>query len=467
MTALKAIAVIVAIGLIALLGFVAYAWESRVDPIEPPAAESFDRNQVQRGAELAAIGNCNVCHTAPSGRPFAGGLAIATPFGRLYSTNITPDPETGIGTWSEEAFRRSMREGVDREGHHLYPAFPYDHYTLTNDDDIKAIYAYLMTREPVRSESRENEIRFPFNARILIAGWKLLYFRQGPYQPDTSQRAEWNHGSYLVNGLGHCGACHTPRNALGAEISDQKFAGGELYGWTAYALNQNSPAPVPWDAQALEFYLHNGWHDAHGIARGPMVPVVENLSMAPRDDVRAMATYVAGLAGQPSPERQRRAETLLQNAAKREPAAHPVSADSQTIPGSANDTGAAVYQAACAICHESGRRLPFGGIHLSLSSGPNGPTPQNLINITLAGLPPSTAGRSPIMPGYAGTLSEEQLVALIRHLRSQFSDKPEWPDVATDVRETLSGRRTFQVFPAPTTPAQVTPAHAGMMEKRR
>jgi len=189
--------------------------------------------------------------------------------------------------------------------------------------------------------------------------------------------------------------------------------------------------------------------------------------MAPRDDVRAMATYVAALAGQPSPERQRRAETLLQNAAKREPGTHPASADSQAIPGSANDTGAAVYQAACAICHESGRPLPFGGIHLSLSSGPNGPTPQNLINITLAGLPPSTAGRSPIMPRYAGSLSEEQLVALIRHLRSQFSDKPEWPDVATAVRDTLSGRRTFQVFPAPTTPAPVKPAHAGMMEKRQ
>ena len=169
------------------------------------------------GARLAAIGNCNVCHTAPGGAPFAGGLALPTPFGTIQSTNITPDPATGIGRWSETAFVRAMREGVDREGRHLYPAFPYDHFTRVTDQDNRALYAYLMTRRPIQASPPPNDLRFPFDQRILLAGWKMLYLRQGPLAIETDRSPEWNRGRYLVEGLGHCGACHTPRDGLGAE----------------------------------------------------------------------------------------------------------------------------------------------------------------------------------------------------------------------------------------------------------
>src|SRR5262249_19589506 len=155
-------------------------------------------------------------HTAPGGRAFAGGLALPAPFGTIYSTNITPDEATGIGRWSEEAFRRALWEGVDHGGRHLYPAFPYDHFPLINERDVSALYAFHRTRAPVAATAPANKLPFPLNFRPLLAGWKLLFLHTGRFQPDRSQSEEWNHGAYLVNGLAHCGACHTPRNALGA-----------------------------------------------------------------------------------------------------------------------------------------------------------------------------------------------------------------------------------------------------------
>ena len=201
----------------------AIAWRPAMAAIDPPAKQSFDPALVKRGRELAALGNCNSCHTVRGAKNFAGGLPVPTPFGTVFSSNITPDPETGIGRWSEEAFRRAMRSGVDRDGRHLYPTFPYDHFTNVSDDDDRALYAFLMTREPVRAPARQNQLSFPFNQRPVIAGWKLLFLRPGAYRPDTTKSAEWNRGAYLVEGLAHCGACHTPRNALGAERVGRKL----------------------------------------------------------------------------------------------------------------------------------------------------------------------------------------------------------------------------------------------------
>src|SRR5690348_6401495 len=179
--------IVVAICAVAVGAAFLLAWRRPIEPITPPDPKSFDAALVQRGAQLAAIGNCNTCHTAPGGKSFAGGAGVPTPFGTIYSTNITPDTQTGIGSWSEAAFRRSMREGVDRAGRHLYPAFPYDHFTLITDDDNRAIYAYLMSREPVHAAVPANDLRFPFNLRVLLAGWKLLFLHQGVYQPVTSR----------------------------------------------------------------------------------------------------------------------------------------------------------------------------------------------------------------------------------------------------------------------------------------
>ena len=206
----------------------AIAWRPAIPATDPPSPQNFDVHLVKRGRDLAAIGNCASCHTVRGGQDFAGGLPVATPFGTIYSSNITPDAETGIGHWPESAFRRAMRAGVDRNGRHLYPTFPYDHFTNVSDEDDRALYAYLMTRQPVRSTAPANQLPFPLDQRFVIAGWKLLFLHRGAYQPDPARDPEWNRGAYLVEGLAHCGACHTPRNALGAERESAAFAGGDV-----------------------------------------------------------------------------------------------------------------------------------------------------------------------------------------------------------------------------------------------
>ena len=185
------------------------------------------------------------------------------------STNITPDPETGIGHWSEAAFLRALREGVDRAGRHLYPAFPYDHFTKLTDEDIGALYAFLMTRRAVRAPAQANRLSFPFNWRPLLAGWKLLYLTRGPAQGNEAS----DRGAYLVEALAHCGSCHTPRNRFGAEERSRTFAGGEAEDWHAPALNADSPAPHPWTRDQLFTYLRRGFVEPHGVAAGPMQSV--------------------------------------------------------------------------------------------------------------------------------------------------------------------------------------------------
>lgn len=450
------------IGLVVLLvalvagSFGVFAWHSEIPAIDPPKASSFDTELVRRGAALASIGNCNTCHTQTNGPSFAGGLRIPTQFGSIFTTNITPDAETGIGRWSEAAFERAMHEGVGREGRHLYPAFPYDHFTHVTSEDIRALYAYFMTRQPVRAEAPPNDLRFPFNMRFMVAGWKLLFFRPGVFQPDSRHDGEWNRGAYLVEGLSHCGGCHTPRNRLGAEQRKEHYDGGEAEGWTGYALNANSPSPVPWDKDALLHYLRNGWHAEHGAARGPMAPVVDNLRALPDEDLSAIATYIADIAGAPSPERAQRGRAILNRTTEAGPGARSTSGDSAATTTTMTTTGdgsngAAIYAASCAPCHESGRALPYGGIDLARSTGPNGPTARNLINVVLWGLPPSNGQRSPIMPGFSEAMSDEQLRALLTYVRQRFGDGPAWTNIDQDIRDARSGKFDVGIYPAPST----------------
>jgi mono/diheme cytochrome c family protein len=339
---------------------------------------------------------------------------LPTPFGAIYSTKITPDPETGIGRWSLPAFIRAMREGVDRQGRHLYPAFPYDHFTKVSDEDDAALYAFLMSREPVHAVAPKNELPFPLNLRLILAGWKLLFLHAGPYRQDASRSAEWNRGAYLVEGIGHCGACHTPRNWLGAEEARRPYAGGEAEGWSAYAIDASSPAPTPWDAEALDTYLRRGWHPAHGIALGPMAPVTDQLGAVPDSDVRAIATYVASLREGRPQGRQDEAgasSSLL---------GHP---------------GADIYASACANCHEAGRPLPFGGIDLRLSSALGDTTPANLLNLILVGIPAKEGKIAPIMPGFTQTLNDVQIDALVRFLRTRLTRHPPWPELGKAISD--------------------------------
>ena len=401
-----------------------------VDPVSPeavPARSSFEPALIAKGAQLAAIGDCQGCHTADGGRSFAGGRAIETPFGTFYGTNITPDPETGIGRWSEAAFTRALREGVDREGRHLYPAFPYEYYTRLTDEDIHALYAYIATRAPVRAANRAHELRAPFNVRALLGTWKALYFERSSFQSDPARSEQWNRGAYLVNGLGHCGACHTPRSSLGAEKKDDLFDGGVAEGWHAPALNARSPAPLPWTAEQLFKYLRTGLDDAHSIAAGPMVPVVRNLAGAPDEDLRAMATYLEALAGPPSPERRGKADAAL--------------AQAKAGPRP-NGRGAEVYAGACAACHDQGREAGSGGaLPLTLGTAMTIPTSSNLLRIALEGIAPPEGEPGRAMPGFADALTDAQVKELAAYVRSEFGRAPAWTDVDDELKKIREERK--------------------------
>jgi mono/diheme cytochrome c family protein len=325
-----------------------------------------------------------------------------------------------------------MRVGVARDGQHLYPTFPYDHFTNVSDEDDRALYAFLMTRQPVHAAARGNQLPFPLDQRVVIAGWKLLFLRRGIYQPDPTRSAEWNRGAYLVEGLAHCGACHTPRNALGAERISASFAGGEADNWSAYAINTQSPAPVPWNADALFRYLRHGWDPDHGTARGPMAEVVGNLAEVPDSDVRAIATYMAGIFGAPGEDRKRRGEEVLAQAKSSPAPAAPATAE-----------GASIYAAACASCHESSRQLPYGGVNLALSTALSSPDARNAANIVLSGVRPVEGERSPIMPGFAASMNDAQIAALLNYLRARFGKQPEWTGLEKTIAE---ARRTQTVF---------------------
>ncbi|WP_111536363.1 cytochrome c [Palleronia aestuarii] len=434
-------------GLLVLAGAFVWAAEPEIDVAEPVDPSSLDPDLVEEGARLAAVGNCIACHTVPGGEAFAGGLPLPTPFGTIHSTNITPDPETGIGRWSEAAFRRSLHEGVARNGSHLYPAFPYTHYTLTSDEDVAALYAYLMSRTPVEKTAPENDLVFPLGFRPLLAGWKLLYFDDGRFEPVAAESDDWNRGAYLAEGLGHCSGCHTPRNALGATIDDEHWAGGEAEGWTAYAINESNPAPVPWDTDALAFYLRHGWHPAHGVSRGPMAEVTGNLGRLPDSDIHAIAVYTDAVMGEPDAARQTAADDLL--AAVENGRGSGQSADTMAaIPAAEGDRGAALYAGACASCHSAGRPQPYGGLDFRLSTAVHSDNPQNIINVTLYGLPPADGAASPIMPAFHGVLSDDDMVALMSYMRETFTDEPAWEGLEERVADTRSGAHHVSVRPA-------------------
>ncbi|EYD74303.1 Putative diheme cytochrome c-553 [Rubellimicrobium mesophilum DSM 19309] len=443
-------------------GAYALTWRSSFDPVPRPDPASFDADLVARGTQLAAVGNCIACHTVPGGDAFAGGLAVPTPFGTVYSTNITPDEKTGIGTWSLAAFRRSLHDGLDRDGHHLYPAFPYDQFTLLSDNDVEALYAYLMTRRAVENQPPPNELPFPLNIRATVAGWKLLFFDSGRFAPDPGKSDQWNRGAYLAEGLGHCGGCHTPRNALGAREKDEAWNGGMAEGWTAYPINENSPAPIPWSADALAFYLRNGWHQDHGVSRGPMAEVTGNLGRLSDEGVEAIAVYTASRMG--APEVPDAGPALA--ASVIEAPGEGQTSDTQTQPedtdeaqGQASGTqaqsedagfarGAEIYAAACASCHEGDRPQPYGGLDFHLSTAVNASNPQNIVIVTFWGLPPADGMASAVMPGFEGVLSDLDTINLLTYLRREFTDKPDWEGVGELVTATRTGEHPVSVRPA-------------------
>jgi mono/diheme cytochrome c family protein len=418
----------------------ACAWTGSMrDPQAAPVAKqgTFDRARVARGAELAALGNCRTCHTADGGSPYAGGKALATPFGTIYSTNITPEAETGIGRWSVDDFRRALHEGVSRSGRQLYPAFPYDHFTRVSDDDVAALYAFTMTREPVQARAPRNRLVFPANIRPLLAAWKWLYFQPGRFVANPQKSAQWNRGAYLVEGIAHCGACHTPRNAAGAEKLREPFAGGEAEGWHAPALLAASPAPMPWTADALVRYLRDGFDRDHGLAAGPMAPVVESLATVPEADVRAIAIYLADIGAARSIPREA-TETAVATTREFDAIGRPLSdRGAESRAASANGAaGERVFAGACATCHYANGTLPgVKPVPLALTSSVNAPTPRNALRIVSEGLHPASGEAGAMMPGFAGELTDVQIVAVVDFVRARFSDRAPWNDVEQTLRK--------------------------------
>ena len=400
------------------LAAIALPWRS-IAPIARPDASAYAAATIAKGRRLAALGDCAVCHTQANGIINAGGRVIETPFGVIYSTNITPDPETGIGAWSYPAFERAMREGIHRDGRHLYPAFPYNHFAKTSDADLQALYAYLMAQPAVKSVSPETKLAFPYNLRPLMAGWNALFHDSATFAADATKSATWNRGAYLVEGLGHCGACHTPRNALGAEKAEAYLAGGFAEGWEAPPLTSLSRAPIPWSEDELFAYLRTGESRFHGTAAGPMAPVVKELAALPDDDIRAMAVYLGSFNDTAIGKAEQ--EVL---AAKLE-----ASTDMRTV--SASSVGARLYDGACAVCHKVGGAPLFGSRpSLALNSNLHSAMPDNLIQVILHGIAAPASSDLGYMPGFKDSFNDRQIAELVSWLRRQFApDKSPWTDV--------------------------------------
>jgi nicotinate dehydrogenase subunit B len=400
----RIVGIIVAAGIVLFAGFLAFAHRPAIAEVAPPPRAAFASAAIRQGAALALIGNCTSCHSAAGGRPYAGGVPIATPFGTLHGSNITPDADTGIGRWSQAAFTRAMRDGVARDGSHLYPAFPYDHLSSLTDADLGALYAFLMTREPVSAVPPANRLIPPLGFRPLLAGWKLLFFRPRAFTPDPRHDALWNRGAYLGEGLAHCGGCHSPRGALGEERRDQAYAGGWAEGWYAPPIGATSPAVRAWTADRLHDYLRTGLSTTHAAAAGPMGEVARNLSQAPDADVRAIAAYYASLMATAPAAR-----------------AEPPLPDRKAAATAAQPQGAALFMGACSTCHEPGAPMMVAGRPaLPLGSQFHEATPRDLIQTILKGVSPPVGAQGPYMPAFGATLTDGQIAQVVAYLQVRY-----------------------------------------------
>lgn len=363
-----------------------------------PSAET-----IARGKALVVTAGCASCHTADPSRPFAGGKRIDTPYGGIYSPNLTPDRETGIGVWSDEDFRRALRDGVAPDGSPYYPAFPYPNFTKLIRDDILAIRAYLATLTPVRNSPPPPELRWPLNYRVVMRLWNYLFFRPGIFEPDQQKSTEWNRGGYLVTGAAHCGACHTPKNIFGADKRGRAFGGNPVQGWFAPRLDDAARSGLKsWSVEDIVEYLQSG-RNGKSHAGGPMAEVVAHSTSAMSDaDVRAIAIYLKDLpSGAPEPE--------------------------VTPPPQAEMTaGKAVYDHTCIACHETdGMGAPRIYPPLPGNANLQSADPTSTLRIILDGAQTLTTPRAPnagSMPAYAKQLSDQEIADVANYMRNAWGN---------------------------------------------
>jgi mono/diheme cytochrome c family protein len=359
--------------------------------------------QIERGRYLAVAGDCASCHSMPGvNQPFAGGRPIETPFGVVVGANITPDPETGIGAWSDELFVHALREGKGQDGQLLYPAMPYPYYTKLTESDALALRAYLNTVTPVRNAVVSNRLPFPFDVRQGMSAWNALYFKIGEFKPDSTKSAEWNRGAYLVEGLGHCGACHTPKTQLGGDDRAHPFQGSALQGWFAPNItNDNERGLGGWAVADIVAYLKNG----HNLTTGSTGIMAEEITLSSSHltdaDLTAMATYLKDLPGQTA-----------------SPSAAVSASDPKMV------AGGAIYVDECSACHGmDGKGVPY--LFPSLAGSPNvrSADPASLIHVLIEGARSvATAGEptGPGMPSFAWKLSDDQAAAVLTYIRNSW-----------------------------------------------
>jgi mono/diheme cytochrome c family protein len=382
------------------------------DPTGVPASLA-GADLLARGEYLTRAADCAACHTAPGGKPFAGGLAFKLPMiGTLYSTNLTPDTETGIGAWSDEDFVRALHEGIGRDGKQLYPAFPYTSYTLMTRSDALAIKAYLFSLKPVKNTPPPNDIGFPFNQRYLMWFWNVLFNPGHRFQPNTVQPAEWNRGAYLVEALGHCGDCHTPRNLLFGLKAHQKFAGAIIQGWKAYNITPDPKWGIgAWSDTQLQGYLLHGHADGRSSASGPMAEVVDNsLRFLSQDDIGAMAIYLKSI-----PPRDGGGVAAAETISAQEQAPKAI--------GSTSDgpLGLLVFEGACIGCHDvNGSGAVSNYASLVGDRSVNDPAGTNATQAILQGTHLHTALGKVFMPGFSNGYSDAEIAAVVNFVTGRF-----------------------------------------------
>jgi mono/diheme cytochrome c family protein len=394
---------------VALVAAIAWSWpRDEMIASRSPADYAATPQNIERGAYLARAGDCTACHTARGGPAYAGGRAVDTPFGRLYAPNITPDRDTGIGAWNADDFWRALHNGKSRDGHLLYPAFPYTNYTKVTRPDADALFAWLRSLPPVRLANRAHELRFPYNQQLMLAGWRLLYFKPGVHADDARRDATWNRGAYLVEGLGHCSACHSSRNSFGAV--EGPLTGGliPMVGWYAPSLASSAEAGLGnWENAEIVQLLRTGV-SPRATVFGPMAEVVaKSLQHLSDADVAAMAAYLKSLPEAPAPKRDDPAN---------DPRLEPVL-----------EQGRKLYETHCVDCHGAdGKGAPPAYPPLAGNRALTMDESVNAIRIVLnGGFAPGTAGnpRPYGMPPYGHLLGDDEVAAIVTYVRASWGNR--------------------------------------------
>ncbi|MEP6886448.1 MAG: cytochrome c [Gammaproteobacteria bacterium] len=384
------------------------------DPTGVPA-ELKSASLIEQGKYLARAADCAACHTAEGGVPFAGGRALVLPFGTLYSSNITPDKETGIGNYSDANFLDAVHKGIEPDNTKLYPAMPFASYTYMTDADALAIKAYLFSLEPVHASAPQNALSFPFNQRSLMGVWAMLFNSDKRFEPRTERDPQWNRGAYLVEAMAHCGECHTPRNLFQALDQREKFAGAVQAGWRAYNITSDPKSGVgAWSETDLAQYLAVGHAEGRGTATGPMGEAVDNsLQYLTSGDVTAIVNYLRSVSKISTSD-------LPEPKAGAAPSSH-----AEGVAANADPRGKAVYAGACAGCHDwTGVSPVIPYATLTGVRSVNDPTATNVVQVILSGAHLQTAGAHATMPSFGEAYSDEEIASLANYVTARFGAQP-------------------------------------------